>query len=177
MRVFRVLFLIAGIVAAATAHAGAPVATIGIFNTSALFNFGSLAPGASATQSVGFFAPGTNTSPVQVTAYSMSGSPAFTSTGNCVGTTLFPGDTCTQTVTFTATGSGSASASVNCITVVAVLVGAMTFSCNDTPFTLSFIGGIVQAVPALDPTLVAALSGALLLWGALFLVRRNAARH
>jgi len=163
-----------------TAFAGVPVAgSMTIFSPTSSFDFGTRPVGSTKTLNLGLDAPGSNTAPVLVTAITLT-SPSFSQTSNCP-SPVAAGGSCPLTGSFTPVAQGPASAtlSITCVTNVVPIVANLTFLCNGVPFdvTLNGQGLLAAAVPALDPGFVGALAMALLVWGTLFLRRRQTQRR
>jgi Abnormal spindle-like microcephaly-assoc'd, ASPM-SPD-2-Hydin len=177
----RLLLLISLALSCGAAIAGpATTGSMLIFSPTASFDFGSHPVGSATTLNLGLNAPGTNTATVQVTAISLS-SPSFTQTSNCP-SAVSPGASCPLTGTFkpVAPGPVNATLSITCVTNLAPIIANLSFLCNGTPFSIALSGqGLLAniSVPALDPAMVGALAMALLVWGTLFLRRRQTQRR
>lgn len=182
MRIRIGLILLTCSLVAPSALAGGPVTPmLQISQPTPTFDFGSVAIGGSKPLTLGLFAPATNTGSVQVTALTSTGS-AFALSGSCGGSAVVaPDGSCNLVETFIPDSQGlkTGSVEVTCLLVGTPLVGAATFACNGTPFTISLLGygGILMAVPTLNPTLVALLAASLMGWGAWFVSRRQRARR
>jgi hypothetical protein len=174
------LFIFAAAVWATAAHAGAPIANLQLYSPTLSFGFGDVAPGSSKQVTVGLLAPAGNTTQVWITSIVTSGAD-FTQSGNCVTMVLDPGSTCDLVETFTPTSIGErlGTITVTCQPFLVPLVGSATFVCDSLPHTISLagLGGVLAAVPALSPTLVALLAAGLLVLSMLFVSRRQRARN
>ncbi|NDP42186.1 MAG: hypothetical protein GZ089_05615 [Aromatoleum sp.] len=164
-----------------TAFAGgtSSVGSMTIFSPTPSFDFGTRVVGSTTTLNLGLGAPGSNTAPVQVTAITLT-NPSFSQTSNCPNP-VAAGGSCPLTGRFTpvAPGPASATLSITCVTNIVPIIANLTFLCNGVPFdvTLNGQGLLAAAVPALDPAFVGALAMALLVWGTLFLRRRQTQRR
>lgn len=175
------LFMMILAIAASTAHAGvAIVPQLQIYAPTPFFDFGAVAPGTSKPLTVGLHAPAGNNAQVWITSITMSGAD-FTRSADCNGAVLDPGSSCNLVETFApgSTGARTGTLTITCQPTVVFLVGGAVFACDGLPYTINLagFGGVLAAVPALSPTLVALLAAGLLVLSMIFVSRRQRERN